>query len=76
MSGTETTASTVVVKVKCATCHGTNVEICMPAWFDPNNDMAFYDMDADADELSTWCRDCGDSCVLIAPDGSMIRGRW
>ena len=62
-------------KVKCADCGSTNVEIQLPAWFDPNT-LKMVDVDECAEELATWCNKCGDNTGLIAPNGKVITGRW
>lgn len=63
-------------KYVCDDCGGANVQVCLPAWFDPNKELKFIDCDAEADELSVYCEDCGDCTALVAPNGQVITGRW
>ena len=74
MSGTETTASTA--DVSCTMCGGSNVEVSLPAWFDPNDGWSYIEYDEGADAFTTWCRDCANHCVLKTREGSYISGRW
>ena len=63
-------------KFRCDDCGSTNVEVLLPAWFDPNNGLAFVSADETAEELAIYCNSCGESTGLIAPNGKAIRGRW
>ncbi len=64
------------MKYKCADCGGTDVQVCLPAWFLPNKDLKMVDVDETADELNVFCENCGDCTEIIAPNGKAIRGRW
>ena len=59
---------------RCAECKGTNVQISMPAWFDPNTD-AFIEQDAEAEPLSVFCTDCGTQVEIVKGDRRQA-GRW
>jgi len=68
------------ITYRCSVCHGANVQICKPAFFDPNNNWVYVDDDGEADPLSTFCVDCADNHPIIEKyaDGSesTIVGRW
>lgn len=57
----------------CGTCHGKNVEVCQPAWVDPNTDRVI-DIDAEADWATTWCRDCQEHVPLLELGLHLRRG--
>ena len=63
-------------KWKCSVCGGENVQVELPAWFDPNRDFKHVDTDWDADYLSTWCEDCQDHHPLIDEDGEERVGKF
>jgi rRNA maturation protein Nop10 len=63
-------------KYVCEDCGSEKVQVCLPAWFDPNKNLKMVDIDDAADELSTYCEECGDTTGVIAPNGKVIRGRW
>lgn len=63
-------------KYRCADCGSTDVEVCLPGWFNPNKNLRFIDCDAEAEELAVYCNDCGDTHGVIAPNGKVITGRW
>ena len=61
----------------CITCGSENVQLCMPAWFRPNEEMEFVEMDTEALELSVFCPEC-EQCegIVCVPTGRIITGRW
>ena len=69
------TVSTADTKIRCADCNSDDVEISLPAWFTANG-LNYVECDAGAEELSTYCNNCGDCTELVAPNGKAIRGRW
>lgn len=50
---------------RCSECGGANVEVCLPAWFAPNDDWRYVEPDAEADERASYCNDCGDERPLV-----------
>lgn len=63
-------------KFTCAKCESDDVEVCLPAWFNPNKELRLVECVADGDELSVYCNNCGDTTALISPNGQRITGRW
>jgi rRNA maturation protein Nop10 len=63
-------------KITCIHCGSKDVEIQLPAWFNPNKKLKFVDVDECAEELAVWCNKCGDNTALVAPNGKVITGRW
>lgn len=68
--------STSYERYCCSNCYSVDVEVCLPGWFNPNDELSFVECDDAADELSTYCNTCGDNAPIIAPNGDIIRGRW
>jgi hypothetical protein len=60
---------------RCGNCGSTDVEICLPAWFDPK-DLSFIEADEAAEVLAVFCNDCEEADHIIAPNGQIITGRW
>jgi hypothetical protein len=63
-------------KFTCIDCGSTDVEVCLPAWFNPNKKLKFVECDAVAEALSIFCNDCEDTTGLSSPNGQVITGRW
>ena len=62
----------------CMHCHGHDVEVCLPAWQDPNADWAFTQEDEGAEPLNTFCNACGENHDLynVKDPSDTIHGRW
>lgn len=61
---------------QCDSCGGTNVQACLPGFFDANNNFAFCEFDTEAETLYWLCANCEDRVVIIKPTGDTERGRW
>ena len=57
----------------CAECGGTNVQISLPAWVNPDT-LEVVDLDLEARAMDTHCTDCEDNTALIDRDGNEYRG--
>jgi hypothetical protein len=63
-------------KYKCGGCGSEDVEILLPAWFNPNDLYIDFEADDAAEELAVWCNECEEADHLIAPNGQTVTGRW
>jgi hypothetical protein len=61
---------------RCTQCDGTDVEICLPAFFKPNEEFRYVNVDYEASALNWFCNTCEESTVVRTPFGNIDPGRW
>jgi hypothetical protein len=60
----------------CDECGSADVEACLPAFFDPNENFQYCNFDVDADALYWHCYACGENVSVVKPSGDVESGRW
>lgn len=51
---------------RCSQCHGTNVELCLRAWFTAD-DLQLVEIDIEDRHLGTYCADCKETHPIWDP---------